>query len=226
MTRAGVSPFVQVPAEPLYRKRLRLAVVIASARKGRSGALVGQWFVDQVALRDDLDVDVVDVARFVLPGEPHEDHGPETAALLSELSPRLVRADMFVFVVPEYNRSFPASAKALIDWHTKEWEAKPVGFVSYGGRSGGLRAVEQLRQVFAELHAVTIRDTVSFHGVREQFQGSRPRFPEECAAAAAQMLDQLGWWGHALRRAREETPYQGSVRDSRPSIVEEPHHVR
>ena len=45
-----------------------------------------------------------------------------------------------------------------------EWQAKPIGFVSYGGLSGGLRAVEQLRQVFAELHAMTVRDSVSLHG--------------------------------------------------------------
>ncbi|MGO8190177.1 NADPH-dependent FMN reductase, partial [Rhizobium leguminosarum] len=37
-----------------------------------------------------------------------------------------------------------------------------IDFVSYGGISGGLRAVEQLRLVFDELHAVTIRDSVSF----------------------------------------------------------------
>ncbi len=36
-----------------------------------------------------------------------------------------------------------------------------MAFVPYGGVSGGLRAVEQLRLVFAELHAVTMRDGVS-----------------------------------------------------------------
>lgn len=200
----------------MRQQSLRLAVVIASARKGRSGETVSRWFVEQAALREDLEVDVVDVAEFVLPGEPDEDHDEATAVKLAELSPRLAAADMFVFVTPEYNRSFPASAKAVIDWHTTEWEAKPIGFVSYGGRSGGLRAVEQLRQVFAELHAVTIRDTVSFHGVREWFgQDGRPRAPEECDAAAKKMLDQLRWWGAALHRARVETPYQGGVRDTR-----------
>lgn len=200
---------------------------MASARKGRSGDLVGRWFVEQATCRDDIVVDVIDVARFALPGEPHHDRAPETEKVLAELSPRLAQADMFVFVLPEYNRSFPASVKMLIDWHTTEWEAKPVAFVSYGGRSGGLRAVEQLRQVFAELHAVTIRDTVSFHGVREQFdQDARPRSPKECEAAAKRMLDQLGWWGLALRRAREETPYRGNVRDTRSFTMEEPQHVR
>ena len=51
-------------------------------------------------------------------------------------------------------------------------KSKPVAFVSYGGVSGGLRAVEQLRLVFAELHAVTMRDAVSFAGAWEQFDQS------------------------------------------------------
>jgi NAD(P)H-dependent FMN reductase len=67
-----------------------------------------------------------------------------------------------VVVTPEYNHGYTAALKQLIDAVKAEWVAKPVGFVSYGGVSGGLRAVEQLRLVFAELHAVTIRDGVSF----------------------------------------------------------------
>ncbi len=49
---------------------------------------------------------------------------------------------------PEYNHSFPAVLKNVIDWHGPQWHVKPeVGFVSYGGLSGGLRAVEHLRLV-------------------------------------------------------------------------------
>jgi len=61
----------------------------------------------------------------------------------------------FVVVTPEYNHGYPAPLKSLIDSVGREWQAKPVAFVSYGGVSGGLRAVEQLRQVFAKLHMVT-----------------------------------------------------------------------
>jgi hypothetical protein len=78
--------------------------------------------------------------------------------------PPIDAADAFVVVTPEYNHSYPASLKHAIDMAHGEWNTKPVAFVSYGGISGGLRAVEALRLVFAELHATTIRDTVSFHG--------------------------------------------------------------
>jgi NAD(P)H-dependent FMN reductase len=79
---------------------------------------------------------------------------------------------------------------------------------SYGGLAGGLRAVEHLRQVFAELHAVTIRDTVSFHNAGASFDDEGhlkdPSMPD---AAVKVMLDQLVWWGRGLREAREKRPY-------------------
>ncbi|MEU2394999.1 NAD(P)H-dependent oxidoreductase [Streptomyces sp. NPDC007369] len=187
---------------------LRLAVVIGSGRKGRTGATVAHWFAEQARGRNDVHTDVIDLAEFPLPAEPVGDPAPATRALLDELSPRLARADVFVLVTPEYNRSFPASLKAAIDWHDAEWQAKPVGFVSYGGRSGGLRAVEQLRQVLGELHAVSVRDTVSFHEVWDRFDADgAPREPHGCAAAATAMLDQLAWWGTTLREGRHRRPY-------------------
>ena len=115
----------------------------------------------------------------------------------------LDRADAFVVVTPEYNHSFPASLKQAIDLAHEEWRRKPVGFVSYGGLAGGLRSVEHLRQVFAELHATTIRDTVSFHAVWNSFDSDdRPSDPVRAHKAATIMLDDLSWWAGALRTAR------------------------
>nr|WP_083850877.1 NAD(P)H-dependent oxidoreductase [Arthrobacter sp. TB 23] len=68
------------------------------------------------------------------------------------VSQRLHAADAFVVVTPEYNHSSPASLKNAIDWSYEEWQTKPVGFVSYGGISDGLRAIEHLRPVISEVH--------------------------------------------------------------------------
>jgi NAD(P)H-dependent FMN reductase len=187
---------------------VRVAVIIGSTREGRFGPVVARWLVDQAEQRDDLVIDVIDLVETDLPvvltGQP----APEAAAALAALAPRLDTADAFVVVTPEYNHSFPAPLKNAIDWHSTQWQAKPVGFVSYGGLSGGLRAVEQLRPVFAELHAVTIRDTVSFHGAWGQFDAAgQPNDPRACAVAAKTMLDQLTWWSHALRDAKVKRPY-------------------
>jgi NAD(P)H-dependent FMN reductase len=117
-------------------------------------------------------------------------------------------ADAFVVVTPEYNHGYPASLKQAIDLPREQWQAKPVAFVSYGGIGGGLRAVEQLRQVFAELHAYTIRDTVSFHNYGELFDRSGQLIdPSGPNAGAKVLLDRLTWWASALRSARNARPY-------------------
>ncbi|WP_232789177.1 NADPH-dependent FMN reductase [Streptomyces odonnellii] len=196
------------PGTSPSREPLKLAVILGSNRQGRFGPVVSRWFVSRAAERPDFITELVDLADTDLPTALSSRPDPAVRAELAKVTERLAAADAFVVVTPEYNHSFPASLKALIDWHYNEWQAKPVGFVSYGGISGGLRAVEQLRQVFAELHAVTVRDTVSFHMAGAHFddQGQH-KDPAQADAAAKSMLDQLGWWGLALRDAKSVRPY-------------------
>lgn len=189
---------------------LRLVVIIASTREGRFGPVVASWFLEQARQHDDLDIDVLDLAEAGLPDQLTPYGAPPPAAVAA-VTPRLAAADAFVVVTPEYNHSYPAPVKTLIDWHLAEWQAKPVAFVAYGGMAGGLRAVEHLRGVFAEVHAVTVRDTVSFPLAWERFgPDGRPVAAAECAAAAKAMLDQLTWWARALRAARAARPYVAS----------------
>jgi NAD(P)H-dependent FMN reductase len=186
---------------------LRLVVIIASTREGRFAPTVADWFVGEARQRADLEIDVLDLADNPLPDRLTAFGTPPPAEVV-ELTSRLAAADGFVVITPEYNHSYPAPLKTLIDWHFTEWQAKPVAFVSYGGMAGGLRAVEHLRGVFAELHAVTVRETVSFYRGWERFDDDgRPVEGAECAAAVKSMLDQLAWWGHALRDARATRPY-------------------
>ena len=193
-----------------YQPPLQLEVVIGSDREGRFGPTVADWFAGQAKNRSELTVSTLDLAEFPLPTGLTNRLDPGAAAALAESGSRLERADAFVVVTPEYNHSFPAVLKNALDWHSGRWRAKPVGFVCYGGISGGLRAVEQLRQIFAELHAVTVRDTVSFHGASRQFdEAGQPREAATVNAAAHALLDRLVWWGQALREARAVRPYAG-----------------
>jgi NAD(P)H-dependent FMN reductase len=183
---------------------IALAVIIGSTRDGRFAGVVGDWFARIATARDDLAVDVIDLAETPLPGNMPRPAPPEVEAFAARIS----AADAFVVITPEYNHSYPGPLKVAIDAVKDGWAAKPVGFVGYGGMSGGLRAIEHLRTVFAELHAVTVRDTVSFHGAWFRFDDEgRPRDPDECGAAATKLLDQVVWWGHALRDARAVRPY-------------------
>lgn len=178
---------------------LRLAILIGSTRVGRFAPTVARWFEEQAATHGGFELDVVDLLDLELP--PHltrEREGP-----LQAFADRIERADAYVVVTPEYNHGYPAALKHAIDLCHAEWRRKAVGFVSYGGVSGGLRAVEQLRQVFAELHVASVRDSVSFHLVGTRFdEHGRPHDPDGPALAATVLLDELAWWADALRTAR------------------------
>ncbi|MBW1604305.1 NAD(P)H-dependent oxidoreductase [Streptomyces sp. JJ66] len=186
-------------------------MLTGSVREGRFGPTVTRWFAEQAREYGAFDVDVIDIADYPLPLVMPGWGGATDAATArhhQELGGRLARADAFVVVTPEYNHSFPAALKNAVDWYRQEWEAKPVGLVSYGGQGGGIRAAEHLRQVFAEMHALTVRDALSFPNAWDIFgDDGRPRDAEAASTAAKGMLDQLDWWAEALAEARVKRPY-------------------
>lgn len=188
--------------------RLRVVVIIGSIRRGRFGPTAACWFAAQASERDDVEVDVVDLAEAWLPEVlPDERACLPTPQPVRDLAPWLAAADAFVVVTPEYNHGYPGSLKNAIDWFRDEWQAKPVAFVSYGGPAGGLRAVEQLRQVFTAVGAVPIHATVSLHDHRVRFDSAGcPLDRDTTNAAATALLDQLTWWAALLRYSRSGPP--------------------
>ncbi|GAA3080879.1 NAD(P)H-dependent FMN reductase [Kribbella aluminosa] len=169
---------------------LRLLVLTRNVEAGRFGTAVTGWFVGEIERADEFKLELIDLSR----------------TPLEELPGRVEDADAVMIVTAEYNHAYPGDVKTAIDAVRRPWYAKPVGFVVYGGRSGGLRAAEQLRLVFGELHAVTIRDSLGFR--EEDFEDGEPVDPTTSTAAAA-LLRQLAWWARSLRDARASTPYPG-----------------
>ncbi|MBF6356185.1 NAD(P)H-dependent oxidoreductase [Nocardia higoensis] len=185
------------------RAPLRLEVIVASVRPERFAPVVADWFLATAGARPEFDIGVIDLLDTPLPADLTE------TAEVSAFRARLRAADAFVAVTSEYNHGYPASLKTAFDSAKHEWRAKPIGFVSYGGMSGGLRAVEQLRQVVAELHMVSLRESVGFHRAKRQFDADGRTRDGAAIDAAERMLNQLSWWGRALRAARDAEPYPG-----------------
>ncbi|MFE3446434.1 NADPH-dependent FMN reductase [Nocardia sp. NPDC059180] len=182
---------------------LRLEVIVASVRPERFAPVVADWFLRTVRDRPEFDTGVIDLIDTPLPTDLTET--PEAQRFRA----RLAAADAFVVITSEYNHGYPASLKTAFDTAKHEWRAKPIGFVAYGGLSGGLRAVEQLRQVVAEIHMVSIRETVSFHQAKKRFDAAGETHDGAAIDAAERMLRQLAWWGRTLRSARGSDPYPG-----------------
>jgi len=175
---------------------VKVGLVYGSTRPGRFCDTVARWAANRIAAHAGFAAEHID------PAQPDPSNGG------LPLKERLAACDAFIVVTPEYNHGYPAPLKALIDSYGEEWHAKPVAFISYGGISGGLRAVEQLRLVFAELHAVTVRDSVSIAGAWEQFDSSGAlRNPDRLERSMDNMLSRLHWWAVSLAHARNTWPY-------------------
>lgn len=186
--------------------RPRLLIVIASTRPGRVGLPVGTWFREQAESHGEFDLDVVDLAELDLPlmDEPnHPRLGQYTREHTKAWSRRVDAADAVVFVMPEYNHGYTAPLKNAIDYLAREWRFKPAGFVSYGGVSGGIRAVQGLKPVLAVLKVVPLPEAVVLPFVHRLLDEEGRLRPDEATADAARtMLDELARWVAALRPLR------------------------
>jgi NAD(P)H-dependent FMN reductase len=178
---------------------LRVVLVVGSVRSPRFADVLVPWLQSCLEPVDWLRLDVVDLSTVDLPERELRPGGSP-----SPISERLAVADAFVVLTPEYNHSFPSALKNAIDWHVDVWHRKPVAFVSYGAGSGGARAVEQLRPVFAELHAVTTRNAVILNQPWNHVTANgvfQP--PAGVDAAVAATLEELRWWATTLWVGRQ-----------------------
>ena len=184
---------------------LKVAIVVGSTRPGRKSEPVAQWVLKLAQTRKDAEFELLDPAAFNLPllDEPvppsmqkySKDHTKAWSAAVA-------RFDAYVFITPEYNHGPAAALKNAIDFVYHEWTNKAAGFVSYG-TTGGVRAVEQLRQVMAEIQIADVRGHVSLSLFTdfEKFTTFTPAASHEPQLMV--MLDQVVTWGTAMKGVRE-----------------------
>ena len=184
---------------------IKIAIVLGSTRPGRNGEAVAKWVMGLASQRTDADFEFVDVQTFELPvldepGSPSQ--GLYTKEHTKAWSAKVAEFDAYVFVTPEYNHSTSGALKNAIDFLNKEWANKAAAFVGYGS-VGGVRAVEHLRLIMAELQVATVRAQVGF-SLFTDFTDMRTFTPATLHEQEVHtMLDQLIAWGTALRTVRD-----------------------
>ena len=186
---------------------MTLQIIVASTRDGRLGHLVGEWFEEIAREHGGFELELIDLAEIALPlfDEPRHprlaqyehDHTKEWSEIIS-------RADAFVVVTPEYDYAPPSSLVNAMQFLVQEWAYKPVGFVSYGGVSGGTRGVEVTKQIMTAQRMVPVVEAVAIPFFREHVDEEAGTFnPGEVQVKAARaMLDELLKLSGALRTLR------------------------
>jgi NAD(P)H-dependent FMN reductase len=186
---------------------LNVAIIIGSTRPNRNGEAVGKWIYEIAKKRNDANFELLDIKDYNLPllDEPiPPSMGQYTKEHTKTWSLKIDSFDAYIFVTAEYNHGIPGALKNAIDFLYKEWNNKVAGFVSYGG-AGGVRSVEQLRLVMAELKVATARSqvTISLFTDFENFTKFKPASFQDNSAKA--MLDDVIAWGGALKTLRTDS---------------------
>lgn len=189
---------------------INIKIIAGSIREGRFSIKAAEWIAAELAKREGLAVEVLDLKDYVMPFfdqsiTPSMKAEPYAHEAVARFTQKIAEGDAYIMVTPEYNHGPSAVLKNAMDWVYQEWNNKPVAFVSYG-TVGGARAVEQLRLVAVELQMAPIREAIHING--EQY------FPayfgktdvgelfDSLNEKAGRMIDQLLWWAEALRAAR------------------------
>jgi NAD(P)H-dependent FMN reductase len=185
----------------------KLHVVTASTRPGRIGPAIAAWFQTFAKTHGKFDAVAVDLADFDLPlyDEPHHPmrrqyehkHTRKWAASVNA-------ADAFVFVTPEYNYTPPPSLVNAFDYVFWEWQYKPVGFVGYGGISGGQRSTAPARIIASTLKMMPVPEMVVLPNVFQQLNDGVFTANEFNEQGATAILNELAKWEQALALLRAQ----------------------
>jgi NAD(P)H-dependent FMN reductase len=184
----------------------KLSVIIGSTRPGRVGLPVAQWFFERAKLHGKFELDLLDLKELDLPllDEPKHPRLADYQHEHTKAFSKLIKAsDAFVFVSPEYNFSAPPALLNALDFLYHEWAYKPAGFVSYGGQSGGIRAVQMLKQPLISMKVVGIPESVVIPFVAQLMDGGAFNGSEALEKSAVTMLDELLRWTEALAVLRK-----------------------
>jgi NAD(P)H-dependent FMN reductase len=185
---------------------VKYAVILGSTRPGRAGEAVAEW-VHKLASQRAVDYELVDLAHYDLdllgeatvPGAANRQYESEKTRTWGA---KIDEFDGYVFVTPEYNHGVPAALKNAFDVLYPEWGHKAVGFVAYGA-DGGVRAVEQWRQIVANAQMHAVRAQLSLQLFGGDFTDGQFTPAERRDEELATLLDQLEAWGAAARTLRD-----------------------
>ncbi len=179
-------------------------IIVGSVRPGRVGLPVAHWVHDRVAAAGH-DVDFVDLVELNLPFMDEPEHPGKRAYTKPHTlawSARVEQAEAVLLVSPEYNHSYSPALKNALDFLAHEWQAKPVGIVSYGGASGGLRAAAALDAVLSTIGLVRVPVDVAINNPHGHLvEGAFVPEPKN-DAVLGRMVESLDRYATALQPLR------------------------
>lgn len=190
---------------------MKIQIIMGSTRTGRFVEQPSKWIFEKLKQKKDIEAELIDLRDWPLPffdepvspsmmGVMKKDYVNEAA---KNWAKKIGEADGYIIVTPEYNHGYTGVLKNAIDYVYNEWNNKPVAFISYGGISGGTRAVQQLRQIVIELQMVPIRNGVHIPMYWSKLDSKGNLITDSLEEGGENLLNQLILWAKNLKSTKE-----------------------
>lgn len=171
----------------------RVTILLGSLRAGsnsaRIAALVGDGLRSQGA-----DVEIVDPRQLDLKVPGHPAAAAENEALGVRLKAQVAASDAVVLVTPEYDGSYSAVLKILIEHlgYPSALQGKPVALIGVAsGAIGALKALEHLRGICLHIGALVMPTERSFGVAHRLFDADGACKDSDTEAASAAYAEEV-----------------------------------
>lgn len=148
-----------------------ISIISSSIRIDRKSHNVALYFQHYLKENKLATVEILDLAAYDFPlfKAPLKYQKTPIESLI-KFKNKIDASDGVLIVAPEYNGSFPASLKNVIDALYEEWHRKPIAFSTVSsGDFGGLQALMQLQFIFWKVRAWTFTANFPVSRVQEKF---------------------------------------------------------
>jgi NAD(P)H-dependent FMN reductase len=187
----------------------KIALFVGSVRRDRQGIKVARWIEERLKNRNHIVffIDPLELNLPLLDRMYKEMENPSEK--LRDLRNKVMDAEGYLSVTPEYNHSTSAAMKNTLDYFLEEYYFKPSAIVSYSaGGFGGVNAAQHLRLIFAELGAPSISSSFPISRVQDVFDEHGKLIDGRYDKRVIRFLDEFEWYIEAFKNQRAKgTPY-------------------
>ena len=176
-----------------------IPVILGTARQGRKSEYVANFVIAEVK-KAGIETELIDVRDYRIPSTDNSGEIPQA----KKLAEKVLRADGFVIVMPEYNHTYSGELKMFLDMLYEEYFKRPVAICGVsGGPLGGARGVQALRLTCIALGMAPTLEAVYFSNVEKLFDEKGEILDRSYEKKVKGLLDGLIVLAEALKTARK-----------------------
>jgi NAD(P)H-dependent FMN reductase len=172
-----------------------IPIILGTAREGRQSEKVAKFVLEQVK-KIGSETELIDVRDYHIRATNNTGEIPEA----KRLAEKVVRAEGFIVVMPEYNHTYPGELKMMLDMIYEQYARKPVGICAVsGGPLGGARGMQALRLTCIGLGLHPLQEAVYFPMVQDLFDEAGKIKDPSYEKKVKGLIDSLIWHAKALK---------------------------